>query len=439
MRINWNALLGGAVLGALIFLLSAGQNVQAREHKTVYSFCGQTNCTDGANSYASLIDVNGTLYGTTADGGAGGYGAVFSLDPATGAETVLYSFCIKTNCTDGAQPYAGLIDIDGTLYGTTQGGGSGSCFNFLTIGCGTVFSLDPGTGAETVVYSFCSRTNCADGEYPYASLIDVNGTLYGTTGYGGANCPDQFLSGCGTVFSLDPGTGTETVLHSFCNDRPKCPDGAYPFVSLIETHGKLYGTTEEGGIEACGQGYGCGTVFSVDAGTGREKVVYAFCSQTNCVDGARPRAALIDVNGMLFGTTGGGGTGCSGYGCGTMFSFDPQNGTETVLYSFCSLAHCTDGQSPWGSGLIDVHGTLYGTTEYGGASESGLGGTVFSLDPGTGTETVLYSFCSRVHCRDGKYPQAGLLEVNGRLYGTASSGGTTRRPTGGTIFWVRRL
>ena len=109
---------------------------------------------------------------------------MFSVDLNTGVETVLYSFC-KMGCADGAEPFGGLIDVKGTLYGTTSGGGAN--------GRGTVFSFDPSTGAEKVLYSFIGG---ADGAYPQGGLIDVSGTLYGTTTMGGAYSK-------GTVFALE--------------------------------------------------------------------------------------------------------------------------------------------------------------------------------------------------------------------------------------------
>jgi len=343
---------------------------------------------------------------------------VFSLDPGTDTETVLHSFCGPKNCTDGRYPYAGLVDVNGTLYGTTSAGGVN--------GSGTVFSVDPGTGAETVLYSFCSETNCADGASPWTSLLEANGTLYGTTSAGGAN------SG-GTVFSLDPGTGTETVLYSFCS-QTNCADGASPYASLIDVNGTLYGTTYFGGITGCYLG-GCGTVFSFDPGTGTETVLYSFCSQTDCTDGDQPNGGLVDVNGILYGTTSRGGAACnSGYNCGTVFSVDPQAGTETVLHTFCP--NCGDGSTPMAS-LIAVQGILYGTTEFGGAV-SIEGGTVFSLDPGTGTETVLYSLpCPGRSCKHGDSPVAGLLDLNGTLYGTAKFSGVYRRLSGGVVFSLK--
>ena len=198
--------------------------------------------------------MNGTLYGTTAAGGISdarafspdpvavvaahfrpgeelGAGTVFSLDPNTGAETVLDSF----GGTGGQEPLASLIDVKGTLYGTTLYGGSGDCSDY---GCGTVFSINPNTGAETVLHSFKGGK---DGQWPVAGLIDVDGMLYGTTAYGGA-------PGFGTVFSVDPKTGAEKVLYTFDGGI----DGAKPLSALIDVKGSLYGTTYAGGAYGYG-------------------------------------------------------------------------------------------------------------------------------------------------------------------------------------------
>ncbi|HEX3664029.1 MAG TPA: choice-of-anchor tandem repeat GloVer-containing protein [Rhizomicrobium sp.] len=116
-----------------------------------------------------LLEVKGTLYGTTNNGGANNEGVVFSLDPKTGVETVLHSFGVAG---DGLQPNANMIEVGGTLYGTTLGGGANQN--------GTVFSIDPATGAEAVLYSFCSAQNCSDGRVPFAGLVNVKGVLFGT-------------------------------------------------------------------------------------------------------------------------------------------------------------------------------------------------------------------------------------------------------------------
>jgi len=306
---------------------------------------------------------------------------------------------------DGAYPSGDLIEVGHTLYGATQQYGAN--------GAGTVFSLHPYTGKRRAVYSFCSDYRnyvCLDGRGP-ASLIGNGGTLYGITYYGGATGYCPYGIGCGTAFVLNPNTGVLDVLHSFCS-KEECTDGAYPG-NLVEVNGTLYGTTGWGGSgTGCSSYvYGCGTVFSLDPNTETEQLLYSFCNEENCTDGYSP-GSLIDVSGTLYGAAEGGSN-----DSGVVFSLDPNTGAEKVLYSFCSEENCTDGAYP--GGLIDVSGTLYGVTRYGGEYDEG---TVFSLKLETLTEKVLYSFCRDNGCTDGFGPN-GLIDVDGRLYGTTSGGG----------------
>ncbi|MGB6521384.1 MAG: choice-of-anchor tandem repeat GloVer-containing protein [Candidatus Cybelea sp.] len=368
-------------------------------YSVLYSFKGGN---DGRDPHPGpLIKVKGTLYGTTEYGGGPCHarcfgGTVFGITTA-GAETVLHSF--EVGSRDGKNPRADLIDGTGTLYGTTVNGGSASCY------CGTVFKVTL-SGAETVLYSF---TGEPDGVNPDAGLLDVDGTLYGTTINGGTN-------GDGTVFAITP-SGTETLLHSFGGK----PDGAHPYAGLVNVNGTLYGTTTSGGAN-CGSTGGCGTVFTITT-SGAETVLYSF--KGGSADGRYPtQADLLDVNGTLYGTTKRGGTN----GRGTVFSLTT-SGTETPLHSFGGSG---DGVFPYG-GLLDVKGTLYGTTSNGGSGSclrygdvQGCG-TVFKTTT-SGNESVLHSFDG---LREGRFPYAGLINVNGTLYGTTTAGGTKNA---GTVF-----
>lgn len=407
-----------ALSACALACVAQGQTPKAQTETVLYSFCSQKNCADGEYPEGSVIHVNGTLYGTTTIGGAYRYGTVFSLNLHTGAEAVLYSFCpIEGPCTDGAIPETSLVNIKGTLYGTTAAGGanwgySGSCGQ--EFGCGTVFSLNRRTGAEAVLYSFCSERYCRDGYWPEGNVINIGSSLYGTTYYGGKHtCHYGYGKGCGTVFSLHPKTGAETVLHSFVSSRAHPTDGRFPDSGMIDVDGLLYGTTLDGGTSPDG-----GTVFSVVPTTGAE-IAYSLSS------GGSPGGGLIDLKGMLYGTLGLGGT----YGKGVVFLFNPKTGAQTVLYSFCSQQDCTDGSEPSG-GVIDVGGRLYGTTTSGGKYDAG---TVFSLDPNTGAETVIYSFCSKAACADGEYPSYAMIKLNGTLYGVTTYGGAHNA---GTVFSI---
>jgi uncharacterized repeat protein (TIGR03803 family) len=204
---------------------------------TLHSFDG----TDGDAPISALVQgADGNFYGTTNSGGANnaptctdgdlvGCGTLFKMT-ATGTLTTLYNFCSQTNCTDGAQPFAGLIQgTDGNFYGTTYGGGAfDNCFGS---GCGTVFKLIQGT--LTTLYSF---KGTPDGALPLAGLAQgTDGNFYGTTAEAGAHS-------WGTVFKITS-SGTETTLYSFCS-QANCADGSYSIAGLIQgTDGSFYGTT----------------------------------------------------------------------------------------------------------------------------------------------------------------------------------------------------
>jgi len=145
---------------------------------TLYSFCSQTGCADGKLPYAPLIQApNGDFYGTTYRGGANNLGTVFKID-ATGERTTVYNFCPQSGCSDGAYPEGTLVQYGGDFYGTTSGGGANSV-------SGTVFKITP-NGTLTRLYSFCSQTGCIDGTQPGAGLVQgVDGNFYGTTPTGG--------------------------------------------------------------------------------------------------------------------------------------------------------------------------------------------------------------------------------------------------------------
>jgi len=206
---------------------------------------------------------------------------------------------------DGVFPRAGLIvGGDGMLYGTTTLGGNSVCTGD---GCGTVFEVNPSTGAERVLYAFPGGGDGVwpRGAFPEAGLLTANGALFGTTSDGGTY-------GNGTVFEVNA-SGKERVLRSFGGY-----DGAQPAASLIDVNGVLYGSTSSGGRSRC-YDTGCGTVFEVSM-SGMEHVLYNF---HNFIDGVSPQSPLIDVNDKLYGTTvNGGGVAC-GNGCGTVFEVTP--------------------------------------------------------------------------------------------------------------------
>ena len=309
---------------------------------------------DGASPTGALVQGNdGNFYGTTYGGGAAPrVGTVYSKSPRGGALTTLYSFCAQANCTDGQQPYAGLVrGSDGNFYGTTLEGGANTGCSLGSGTCGTVFRITPG-GALTTLYSFCSQHNCTDGGNPYAGLVQTNdGNFYGTTFGRGVN-------GYGTVFKITP-SGALTSLYSFCS-QTNCADGEYPQSGLVQgIDGNLYGTTPEGGGGQYHQG---GTIFKITS-SGTLTTLYNFCSQPNCTDGADSLAALLQsTDGNFYGTTIGGGAYCiQNSGCGTIFKITPSG----VLITLHSFDDTDDGKAPFAGLVHATDDNFYGTTAFG--------------------------------------------------------------------------
>jgi uncharacterized repeat protein (TIGR03803 family) len=223
------------------------------------------------------------------------------------------------------------------------------------------------------------------------------------------------------AFRLTP-YGTLTPIYSFCSLR-NCADGSGPGATLTQgSDGNFYGTTYSGGA---GQK---GTIFQLTPG-GVLTSIYSFCQTFPCPDGYNPRATLVQgSDGSFYGTQGGNGS-------GSIFKITP-SGTFTTLYAFCSKQYCADGQNPTAGLVQGSDGNFYGTTYYGGATQSG---TVFKLAPG-GTVTTVYDFCSLANCIDGIGPYDALVEgSDGNFYGTTldnynyGSGGGHDEYTG-TVF-----
>lgn len=379
--------------GGTVFELTPGAN-NTWTYTVLYSFCSLKKCADGESPTSALImDAAGNLYGTTTAGGPskdGGNGVAFELVPNADRSKwtleVLHAFCSKGGkaCSDGGLPgaltYAGAASgapYDGTsaLYGTTANRGA--------FGPGGVaFQLKPGKNgwAEEVLYDFCSvgGDSCTDGSSPVSGLIvDGSGNLFGTA--------DGGTRTFGVAFELSPvrkGNWTETVLYNFCS-LTNCTDGAYPNGEMLrDASGNLFGTTEGGGGGNCSFGLSnCGIVFKLvpNGASSQETVLHSFCSSDFCADGFFPLAGLtMDSSGNLFGTTYVGGANKHGNGTfdgGTVFKL---NGTEQVLYNFCTQKDCADGHYASGRVIMDGSGNLFGTTSQGGSAGAG---TLFELTP----------------------------------------------------------
>jgi uncharacterized repeat protein (TIGR03803 family) len=167
---------------------------------TLYSFCSQSNCADGASPTAGLVQAtNGELYGTTQERGANGKGGtIFKITPG-GTLTTLYSFCFQSGCVDGGGPYAGLVqDTAGDFYGAAEYHGANGNY-------GTVFSLAVGLGPFV-------ETQPASGQV--GAVVKILGTdLTGTTSvnFDGTPAAITFVSASEISTTVPVGATSGTV------------------------------------------------------------------------------------------------------------------------------------------------------------------------------------------------------------------------------------
>jgi uncharacterized repeat protein (TIGR03803 family) len=371
-------------------------------YRVIYAFSGRP---DGEAPQGDLsIDKNGNLFGTTTLGGRGGLchgdgcGMVFKLAPQ-GSDWKLTQLYAFQGDTDGAFPLAGvIIGPDRNLYGATQQGGNPGCDD----NCGTVFSLAASTSSKVIEMQLHRFTGGTDGIFPGFGQLAVGrqGRLYGTTQNGG-------IHGFGTVYELGITNGiwTEKVLHAFDN-----VDSGFPFAGVVlDQIGNLYGTTTLGPL-------GFGTVFEMVHGSSGwiEKTLYTF---TNDTDGSFPMGGLIVDNlGNLYGTTEQGGSG----GVGTIFELTPNSDgswTFHLLYSFSG-----NGGGPVGRLARDAAGNLYGTTNGLGAH---FDGSVFRLTRRGTFDYVFTSLHDFSGGSDGNVVYAGVtLDSQGNVFGVTGQGGS---------------
>jgi len=410
-------MLRSGVIALFLAVVVAGsaRPAQAQTYNVIHSFTGGIDGNEPA--YGLTIDAAGNLYSSTFEGDDG-TGSLFRLRYRNSAWqiTPLYIFAGGPQ-SPGAVNYSGIVfGPGGALFGTTAYGGEGGCATWGgTLGCGTVFKLQPPVAPCVNALCYWLQTRlwefdgAAGGATPYGGIpiFDQAGNMYGTTFAGGsANCS----GGCGLVYELSPSGGgwTETVLYRFAGGTG---DGNGPWAGVIfDQAGNLYGTTEFGGA------YGYGVIYELSPSGGgwTEKVLYNFQGQ---LDGGRPYAGLVfDRAGNLYGATTVGGDGMGG----TMFQLSP-NGSNWSYQALCSfqrqLGELAGG--PVATPAMDAAGNLYAAT--GGDGAYGFGSVIkMSQSGGQWSCSALYNFTGG---NDGRLPRSNLvLDSNGNIYGTAAGG-----------------
>jgi uncharacterized repeat protein (TIGR03803 family) len=410
---------GGANGGGTVF-----QITPAGVLATLYSFCSQTGCSDGRLPWAALVQAsNGNFYGTTQQGGVNatqcsgyGCGTIFQITPA-GVFTTLYSFCSQSGCGDGADPMGALVQFsNGNFYGTTYTAGMGNA--------GTIFEITP-AGQLTTLFSGCVP-NCTYGANPQTGLVigsqDFYGTgenLYGATNAGGGN-------GVGMIFEITP-AGALYGIYTFCPQYAGCIDPSEGPVGLVAaTNGQLYGIDIENG-EPAGTCVYCGTLFqeSPESGFTTLHNFCSISTGGNCADGNDPTSLIQAANGNLYGTTAQGGANNYGtifsFPAGilldlyfspnpaiqgqpvTVTAFLPPTATGTVTFTYGSTTMCNAVPVIQGYGANGPNqqadcvysalpaGTDVITATYSGDANFGASSTSGALDVLVPTTTVLTS------------------------------------------------
>lgn len=377
--------------------------------------------------------------------------AALTLLPSAPAATykVLHAF---SGTPDGGGLFGRLaMDAHGDLYGTTWAGGA--------YRSGTVFELTPvgdGTWAEVIIHDFCAdQGQCSDGALPMLGVaINAEGTVYGTTPENvfeltrtDSNWTFRMIRDAGTwdltldqvgnlyteavpgacnggyILKLKPppdgGYWIDKDLYDFCPDPPPYwPKGNSPQYGLSwDLNGNLYGVTGGGGKD------NHGVVFQLErAPSGwKEHVLHSFRDDGR--DGFFPEAGVVvDSAGNVYGSTlQGGSTRCNGSGCGTIYKVSKQPDglwKETILYRFPKP---DDGALPSGTLAMDSAGSLYGVA--GGSSKDCSCGVVFKFAHNP-DDTWTYTVLHRFHGYDGALPVAGvILDSKGNIYGTTTTGG----------------
>lgn len=370
-------------LGLTFAVFARGALAQAQTYTPLYSYGTQTG--DPKNPQPNGLMAqgrDGKLYSTAPLGGASGGGGAFNIT-TSGSLTKLLDFASNEGAVGGL-----TMGFDGNFYGTTSGGG--------TTNVGTVFKLTP-SGQRTTLWNF---TSFNDGANPIvAPLLGQDGNFYGAT-------TDDRAGDNGLIYKITT-AGKFTVLGDFA-----FTNGTVPNLPVQGMDGNFYGTTRFGGNK-CGINSSCGVVYKMTP-AGKLTVLHNFTGYPT--DGSQPIGVLAQANdGTLYGTTISGGANNQG----TVFKITT-TGSYTLLYSFHDVAG-SDAADPWTGVVVGTNGNLYGTAQ-GGKHGSG---SLYEVTP-TGTETVLYSFCSSTGCPDGFFPQTPIMQhTNGKFYGSVESGGAS--------------
>jgi hypothetical protein len=345
-----DATAGTAAHGQLFVITQTGQRTILSDFGAVSQ--GTSGIEPNAVAWlpATLLGPGAGILVTDGSGGTGGNGAVFKVDPQTGARTVLSDFGNATSGTLGSYPIGvltlgGLLDSFPTIYVIDAYAG--------TNGLGILFQVDGRTGYRTVISDFNDSSKGALGAYP--NSIAWNPGLLGLLGLSGntiiiadgAAGTMQY----GAVFSVTT-DGNRTLLSDFGNSA-QGPVDSNPLSYPVSVAVAPIWSSQAGSIFVLDAQAGPakkGVLVKISA-NGRRTVVSDFGDASK-----GPLAAGLEYGALVWQTgqdailvqDGNAGTNSQG----ALFSVNPTTGVRTLLSDFGNASSGSTGSLPAGLGLV---------------------------------------------------------------------------------------
>ena len=201
----------------------------------------------GSNPFGVAVEASGNILVVDPSAGIGGQGALFRVDPITGARTVLSDFSVGDN--QGVAPVGVAVEASGNILVIDRTGNTGQ---------GALFRVNPITGARTLLSDFGVGDN--QGENPYGVAVEASGNILVIDFDDGTN--DQ-----GALFRVNPVTGERTLLSDF---GVGANQGDNPLGVAVEASGYILVIDQSAGTDTKG------ALFRVDPTTGERTLLSDF-------------------------------------------------------------------------------------------------------------------------------------------------------------------
>jgi DNA-binding beta-propeller fold protein YncE len=319
-----------------------------------------------------------------ADAGLNLSGTLFWVDAGDGARTILTDFGDANLGPTGRDPVGVVADAAGLVLVVDRTGGPK--------GMGTLVRVDPMTGRRSLISDFSDRGQGPTGARPSGLAMEVAGTVLVVDPSAGRELH-------GALFRVHPAKGNRKMLSDFGDPR-QGPTGDDPVALALEASGAILVVDPSLG--------GAGALFRVDPATGARSIVSDFGDPAQGPTGKAPSGVAVERSGTILVVDPSGGPQLRG----ALFRVDPLTGARVVLSDFGDAVQGVTGVSP-AQLAIEASGAVLVT-------DPGLGdgGALFRVDPVTGARTLLGDFSSTGSGPLGEFPAAVAV-----LNGTGSGSG----------------